>query len=203
MIVLKGPVMEKKEHLSAIMKANGEMLKYFSLMHADAMSDLQDIKTELFELNIRLDELNRTKNLYSMNNNHTKNVFSPIQPDDSITQKETELEENLRILTEKKNQLETRQQNAQEKIQESEERLRLLRNAQMSAIRISKDPTFIDEPEDDPFEYIEEEEPTNEIRVHGERILLLDAFDKTYLSTILDKRILTPLSSQSHRLQTL
>ena len=78
--------MEKKEQLSPILKATTEMLKHFGCEHEDALSRLRDIKTELFELNIRLDELNRTRNLYSLNTSRKKNVFSPIQSQDASNQ---------------------------------------------------------------------------------------------------------------------
>ncbi len=195
--------MDKKELLSPILKANSEMLKHFSRVHSDAMSHLQEVKTELFELNIRLDEQNRTKNLYAMNANHRKNVFRPMQADSAAAQKESQLEEVIRNLTERKQALEADQAEQQERIRATEEQIRLLRSAQQSALRLSKDLTFEDEEDAEGFEFIEEAEETPDISEHGEQILLLDAFDKAYLATILERKVQTPLSSQTHRLDTL
>ncbi len=194
--------MDKKEQLAPIIKANGEMLKHFSRVHADAMSRLQEVKTELFELNIRLDEQNRTKNLYSVNANHRKNVFRPIHADDATTQRENELEEIIRTLTERKQTLIAEQEDAQERIRETEDKIRMLRAAQQATLRLSKDMIFEEEESED-FEFIEEDEELPDISEHGEQILLLDAFDKAYLATILERKALTPLSSQTHRLDTL
>ena len=195
--------MDKKEVLSPIIKANNEMLKHFNRVHADAMARLQDVKTELFELNIRLDEQNRTKNLYAMNANHRKNVFRPIQADSAATQKENEVEETIRNLTERKQLLETRQSEEQERIRETEDQIRLLRAAHHSVLRLVRDITFEEEDDSDGFEFVEEEEAAPDIREQGEQILLLDAFEKAYLATILDRKVRTPLSSQTHRLSTL
>ena len=196
--------MDKREQLSAIMKSTGEIRKHFNRVHADAMSRLQEVKTELFELNIRLDECLRTKNLYAMNRNHKKNVFSPIPADDPATRKETELEEKINTLTARKEALEQMQADAENLIRETEGHLRNLHIAQLSAAQLSRDPAFRDEEEaEEAFEFVETDEPAPDISRHGEQILLLDAFDKTYLSTVLEKRVRLPLSSQTHRLETL
>ena len=195
--------MDRKEQLSPILKATNELLKHFSHVHADAMSRLRDVKTELFELTVRLDELNRTKNLYTMNTNRRKNVFSPIQEDES-TQKESELAENIRNLTERKQALEARQTEEQICIHEAEEQLHMLRRAQLAAIQIGKDPAFSGDPDDtEVFEYVEDPAPSASIRPHGEQILLLNAFDKAYHATILEKRVLDPLSGQTNRIRNL
>ncbi|MCR4839014.1 MAG: hypothetical protein K5897_08820 [Eubacterium sp.] len=197
--------MDKKEQLSAIMKSTGEIRKHFNRVHADAMSQLQEVKTELFELNIRLDECLRTKNLYAMNRNHKKNVFSPIPADDPATRKETELEEKINALTTRKEALEQRKAEAEALIRETENHLKNLHIAQLSAAQLSHDPAFQeDDSDDEGFEFLETDEtPPEDLSKHGEQILLLDAFDKTYLATVLDKRVRIPLSSQTHRLQTL
>ena len=193
--------MEKKEQLSPILKATTEMLKHFGCEHEDALSRLRDIKTELFELNIRLDELNRTRNLYSLNTSRKKNVFSPIQSQDASSQKETELMQNIEELTQRKHELEEQQAAEQEVLRETEDRLRTLRKAQLCLIQLSKSPVFEEEEDAEIFEYVETDTP--DIRSHGEQILLLEAFDKTYLATILKSRVATPLSSQTHRLENL
>ena len=196
--------MEKKEQLSVVMKATSEIQKHFNHVHADALSRLQEVKTELFELNIRLDELTRTKNLYFINRNHRKNVFSPIPTDDATNQKENELEEKITALSSRKKELEQQQSEAEAQIRETEEHLRLLHSAQLAASRLGKDPSFqSDSEEDDSFEFVETDAPSADIAAHGEQILLLDAFDKTYLATVLDKRVKLPLSSQTHRIATL
>lgn len=197
--------MEKKEQLSSIMKATSEIQKHFNHVHADAMSRLQDVKTELFELNIRLDELTRTKNLYAINRNRRKDVFSPRPADDATHQKEMELEEKMNALISRKQELESQQSETEALIRETEQHLQRLHTAQLAASRLSRDPSFRleDDDSDEAFEFVETDASTAAIAAHGEQILLLDAFDKTYLSTVLEKRVKLPLSSQSHRLQTL
>ena len=196
--------MDKKEQLSTILKATAEIQKHFNCVHSDAMSSLQEVKTELFELNIRLDELIRTKSLYSANRNHRKSVFSPIPTDEATMQKETELDEKIESLTTRKQELEQKQSEAEALIRETETYLHQLHSAKLAAVSIGKDPSFrAEEDPDDTFEFVETDAPASDITKHGEQILLLDAFDKTYLATVLDKRIRLPLSGQSHRLETL
>ena len=70
--------MDKKEQLTSIIKATTEVQKYFLKKKDSSESRIQAMKQELFELDIRLDEQGRTRNMYAMNTNSRKNVFSPL-----------------------------------------------------------------------------------------------------------------------------
>jgi len=195
--------MDKKEQLTSIIKATTEVQKYFLKKKDSSESRIQAIKQELFELDIRLDEQGRTRNMYAMNTNSRKNVFSPIQTDDKITEKESRLEETIRTLMERKEKLSQELDEEQALLADTDARLKLLRTALHSAAALGKDPAFFDDPELDAFEFLEPPEQHTDLSEHGERILNLDAFDRSYLTAILEKKVLSPLEAGEHKLENL
>ena len=82
-----------------ISESNEETLTYFNKLFSQHESKLQEYKAKLFEINIKLDELNRTKSLYSQGNDYRKNVFSPIPEKKNENDKETQIIEEIETLT--------------------------------------------------------------------------------------------------------
>ena len=67
----------KKEY-STVLNVIEEMMTYFSKLNNEHETTLQEYKAKLFEINIKLDELIKTQNVYSLNVDYRKNIFSPI-----------------------------------------------------------------------------------------------------------------------------
>ena len=76
-----------------------EMLTYFSRLYSEHDTKLQESKEKLFEVNVRLDELSRTRNVYSLNTDYRKSVFSPIPIQVEETEKEKELLAEIKKLS--------------------------------------------------------------------------------------------------------
>ena len=70
--------MDKDKLLEEIIKSNEEMLRHFTDTSNDLLESVQNHQSKLFEVNIKLDELYRTKNVYHPSTNSRKNVFSPL-----------------------------------------------------------------------------------------------------------------------------
>ena len=189
--------LEKREQLESIIQTTEEIRRYFTRVERSASSEIQNIKQEIFEIDIRLDEQVRTKNLYNLNNNSRKNVFSPIRTNDPGGDKEDELEENIRKLNERKEDLEQQLAEAENRLSETEDRLMKLQNAHDSANQL-KHSIALSEADAE-----EEYELSTDILLHGEQVLNLFAFEKSYLAAILKKRVLEPMESQQYRLTTL
>ena len=71
--------MEKQAmtYIESIRVANKEMLDYFNDSFLNALEDIQDLKTQAFEIDIKIDELEKTKDLYAFKSSSKKSVFSP------------------------------------------------------------------------------------------------------------------------------
>ena len=80
-----------KEEYSTVLNVIDEMTTYFSKLNNEHESKLQEYKAKLFEINIKLDELVKTQNVYSLNVDYRKNIFSPIDFEPKETEKESEI----------------------------------------------------------------------------------------------------------------
>ena len=189
--------MKNKEQLESIIQTTEEIRRYFTRVERSASTEIQGIKQEIFEINIRLDEQVRTKNLYNLNNNSRKNVFSPIRTNDSAGDKEDELEENIRKLTEHREFLEQQLAEAETRLSETQDRMTKLQNAYDSANQLKRSIVLSEADEEERYEL------STDILRHGEQVLNLFAFEKSYLAAILKKRTLEPMESQQYRLTTL
>ena len=90
--------MDKDQLFEEIIKSNEEMLSYFTNKSNQLLRSVQNYQTELFEINIRLDELYRTKNVYYPSTNSRKNVFSPLMKMNEKDEKDSELTSQIEDL---------------------------------------------------------------------------------------------------------
>ena len=87
----------KKEY-STVLNVIEEMMTYFSKLNNEHETTLQEYKAKLFEINIKLDELIKTQNVYSLNVDYRKNIFSPIVFEPEETEKEAEIRNEINSL---------------------------------------------------------------------------------------------------------
>ncbi len=81
-----------------VIESNEENLAYFNKLFTEHESKLKEYKEALTDINIKLDELNRTKNLYSLNIDSKKSVFSPLREKHGDN-KEAKIFEEIESLT--------------------------------------------------------------------------------------------------------
>ncbi|MCR5147850.1 MAG: hypothetical protein K6C35_02660 [Eubacterium sp.] len=197
--------MDKDKLLEEIIKSNDEMLRHFTNVSNDLLQSVQNHQSELFEINIRLDELYRTKNVYYPSTNSRKNVFSPLIKMNEKDERDSALTAQIDDLKLVKKTLEGKILEEETQIRAISEKLSTLTSAKKAINSLN---TYIEELPDeddtfDGFEFIEEEPSIPENQKHGTNILMLDAFDKTYIGTILDTKIKGDLITNSHRLEML
>ena len=56
---------ESKENFKKIKSANQMMLDYFNKSFLSQLEDIQNLKTQIFEIDIKIDELDKTKDIYA------------------------------------------------------------------------------------------------------------------------------------------
>ena len=66
------------ENLKTVRDSNQEMLDYFNGLYVAKLEQIQSLKTEQFELKIKIDELMKTLEVYSFKNSAGHNVFFSI-----------------------------------------------------------------------------------------------------------------------------
>ena len=95
-----------KDEFRYVYDSNEETLTYFNKMFNEHEISLREYKEKLFEINVRLEELNRTKSVFSYNIDTRKNVFSPITEKIDENSKEAKLYEEIDKLTEEEDKYE-------------------------------------------------------------------------------------------------
>ena len=98
--------MSTADSLKTVQQSNKDMIEYFNHDFISKLEEVQSLKTEEFELKIKIDELTRTLEIYSFRNTSSHNVFSPFAVDPTTNEeKYTQIEQNLKDLKEVKSSL--------------------------------------------------------------------------------------------------
>ena len=215
------------EKLTSIIHANVEFEMHFRKLHQEARLRRQDTQHELFEMKAKLEELKQEKNLLTENDHSHKSVFSPIRNDSQAVEKKREKDEGIRRAEACVEDLTKKLSDDDACITKCEDQMEMLRDSLSAAFSLVYEMGLTEEDFSDPVvssalrnadiknvETDEEEsgEDTPEapafsvsplVAEHGRNILRLDAFDKTYISTILKSRIISGLTNQQNRLANL
>lgn len=100
------------EHLNTLRTTNWDILNYFRSAYITQSEQIQNLKTELFELDVKIEELQKTRDIYTFQSDSRKNIFSPL-PSGSVTKGKSqaiqtqldELQDVRTALTERVNKL--------------------------------------------------------------------------------------------------
>lgn len=192
------------ENLKTVRDSNQEMLDYFNGLYVEKLEQIQDLKTEQFELKIKIDELMKTLEVYSFKNSAGHNVFSPFSTT-TTTQEEkaSQIEQELKELNASDTELTKKIQNLQAEADELKSRITLIHTA------TKKLDAFLDEMTEEFTEEaaaLEEDEPAEEdlpVINHGFNILRLKKYDQDKLAQALHTDILDQLDRTRHTLDSL
>ena len=198
---------QPQNNLELIEQANKEMLNYFNNTFLDNLESIQRLKTQAFEIDIKIDELKKTKNIYAFKSSSRKSVFTPTLSDDFDNEKSKIIDEQIKDLLSVRDSLQTKMFSLEQSISTIKKRLTILNNAE-TAIKEIADvlPTSGNLAEDlddeEGFEFLEE--PGNDESInHGYNILMQDAFEKTFYSTLLNRNVKDGLVGINHKLEML
>lgn len=194
-------------NIQQIKQANQEMLNYFNNSFLENLETIQQLKTQAFEIDIKIDELEKTKNIYAFKSTSRKSVFTPTTSDDFEDEKSKIIEEQINDLLSVKDSLYTKIRSLEISLTSVKKRLAILNDAETSIDNLMKSltPELLAEgspDEDGDFEFIQEQK-TDSATTHGYNILMQDAFDKAFYSTLLHRNIKDGLVSINHKLEML
>ena len=209
-----------EDYFAGINETLEEMISYFSKLYSEHDALLNEYKAKLFEVNVKLDELTRTQNVYSLNTDYRKNVFSPIDMAPDETNKEADIKKEIRDLKNERDKYEYSINEETIYLKSIDKRIQKLSNSKISVGKIMLDydetKSTIKEKEAAEKRATEraiaerekkEELETkstidkDELKQHLNKILMLDSFDNTYYSTVLDKRIKNTISRNNRELE--
>lgn len=184
---------QPKNKFEAIQAANKEMLDYFNAAFVTHLEDIQEIKTQAFEIDIKIDELEKTKDIYAFKANSRKSVFTPIINDDLDDARSKMINEQIDGLNEVKESLQAKLYSLESTLVTLKQRLATLNGAEEAISALADKLRFDDEVattelHEDDFEFIEDSSQ-DDSSSHGYNILMHDAFEKAYLSALIDKSV--------------
>ena len=194
--------MNPQENIELIKQANRTMLDYFNKAFLNQLEDIQEIKTQIFEIDVKMDELEKTKDLYAFKTNSKKSVFSPIISEGMDIERGKIINEQISDMTNVRESLIMKIRTMEIKLGELKRYLTGLNDASDAIARLTADNSDCNASEEagaaDGFEFLEE--PAGDsIKSHGYNILMQDAFDKAVMSTLLDNYIKTQINSLTHK----
>ena len=192
-----------KADLEVIKNANQAMLDYFNDAFIEDLENIQDLKTQAFEIDIKLDELYKTKDIYALKSGSKKSVFSPIPMEAEETGKSKVIDDQINDLNDVKDLLNAKIINLESSLNILKKRLNVLNEAQDAIHSLGlKYGESGSELSDDDFMFVSDEKNDSKSE-HGYNILMLDAFDDTYISTIIQRNIKEGIESTNHKLEVL
>lgn len=193
-----------KTDLEIIGAANKEMLDYFNGIFLEHLEEIQNLKTQSFEIDIKIEELEKTKDIYAFKSNSRKSAFTPNLSDDADNVRGQIIDNQIEELRSVQDSLGTKLRSMELKLNALKRRLNTLNQAQDALKRVSpeslKPSTYEDE---DGFEFVTTDGATKGHTTHGQNILMQDAFDKAFLSTLMERNIKNNISGMTNKLELL
>lgn len=193
------------ENLKLVHRSNQEMLDYFNAEYVDKLEQVQKLKTEQFELKAKIDELEKTLEVYSFKNSAGHNVFSPFSTSTtSQEEKSSHIESQLHDLKESRGAIDNKISILQKDIDFLKQRLTLLTEANHS-LEPLLEKLYEEEEEAAAEAEVMEEEPEEDIPVinHGINILRLHEYSKEKLAEKIASNVKEQVETNSHKLEAL
>lgn len=209
-----------EQYFSTINESLEEMISYFSKLYSEHDALLKEYKAKLFEVNVKLDELTRTQNVYSLNTDYRKNVFSPIETGNEDSNKEAEIKKEIRSLKAKQNEYEYDINEETIYLKSIDKRIQKLSESKIAVgkLNIEFDKTTAGVDESEVERRIESEKEAvrrqlkkeyeskndidkDDLHRHMDKILMINAFDNSYYTTVLDKRVKNTISRNTIELE--
>lgn len=198
---------EEKNPLNIIEEANSKTLDYFNKTYVSNLELVQSLKTELFELEVQIETLEKTRDLYTYHIDTRRNVFSPLSMDSSQTMtKGKQIELQIKDLEDARERLKHRIAELEQDIAFFKEQVEMLSLASkcIHTVLVGSSHNDIAELEDleDAIEFIEEDNAEGNTS-HNYNILKLQDYEQLQYATALDQNVKQELISNFNKLDVL
>ena len=198
---------EETNPLNIIEEANSRTLDYFDKTYVKNLELVQSLKTELFELEIQIETLEKTRELYTYHVDNRRNVFSPHTVDSSQTiSKGKQIALQIKDLEDTRERLKARIIEAEQDAIFFREQVEMLAKASKCIHTVLVGSNHNDTSEDidlsDAIEFIESED-TEEKTTHNYNMLRLQDYEYMQYAVSLDQNIKEELISNLNKIDTL
>lgn len=193
--------------LNIIEEANSKTLDYFNKTYVSNLELVQNLKTELFELEVQIETLEKTRDLYTYHIDDRRNVFSPLSGEkDRTSTKGYQIELQIKDLQDARQRLENRIADLEEDVAFFKEQVAMLSKAGRCIHTVlvgsshGESDSFSD-PEDG-IEFIETEVAETK-STHPYTMLMLEDFENYQCASSLDQNVKQELISNLNKLDVL
>ncbi len=195
------------DHLNTLRSTNWELLNYFRSAYVTQSEQLQGLKSELFELDVKLEELEKTKNLYSFQSDSRRNIFSPFSAGASEQGKnqvlQTQLEELKSVrasLVQRIEQQEISLKSIREHIQSLEAANQCLAEIYQTLPQEEESTEELSTPETDASDQSEQEDDPV---LHAYRILQFEQYDRSQIAERIHTSLQQGIEGDQNKLEVL
>ncbi|MDE5777886.1 MAG: hypothetical protein K2I10_05185 [Lachnospiraceae bacterium] len=192
--------------IKIIEESNSKTLDYFNKTYVHNLELVQSLKTELFELKVQIETLEKTKDLYTYNTDNRRSVFSPIanEQNTSIT-KGKQIALQIKDLQDVKGSLENRIADLEQDIIFYKEQVEMLSKAGKCIHTILTEKNHSDDDileEGNAIEYIETEDVESKAK-HAYKMMMLEDYSCYNFARQLDQTVKQELISNLNKLDVL
>ncbi len=186
------------ENLEVVRQSNSQMLSYFQSVYITKLEALQSLKSESFEVDVKIEELEKTKNIYSFKTNDSKNIFSPLSVNTSSEhQRSRILDTQLHDLYGAKAALSAKIATMEQELSSTKDKLELLNRAAAALGQLTSDKPLADV--DEKPETATEDDTVKKDVNHGYNILMLEEFHNEQMAHMLERFVKEPLDGNRNK----
>ena len=194
-------------NFNIIQNSNKEMLDYFNSVFIETLESIQEFKTQVFEIDIKIDELEKTRNLYAFKSSSRKSVFTPTTSDDFDNERSKIIDNQINDLVSVKESLYSKIASLEHTLKTVKKRITHLSGAEAAikelGAQIAPDTlSGSNSNEDVDFEFIQEPSDKSNAN-HGYNILMQAAFDQSFYATLIDRNLKDNIVAINHKLDML
>lgn len=196
---------DERNPFNIIEESNSKTLDYFNKTYVTNLELVQNLKTELFELDVQIEALEKTRDLYTYQTDTRRNVFSPIADDSlGVMTKGKQLASQIKDLQDARTRLQNRISELERDIQFYKEQVEMLSLAQkcIHTVLIGRTHDEPDEQDDFGIEFIEEDNTENKT-THNYAMLQLEDYARSRFASSLEQNVRQELTSCLNKLDVL
>ncbi len=194
---------EQSNPLSIVEEANSKTLGFFNQAYINNQETVQGLKTELFELEVQIETLQKTKALYSNYTVRRQNIFSPLDgPGSHTVNKSQQIAQQLSDLEDARELLKKRIEELEGHTEFFKSQLEMLAQAQKILGAMSGEKESDDDALENAIEFIEDED-TETKTTHNYNVLMLQDYSNYQRAEALDKQVRQELVSSISKMDVL
>lgn len=194
------------DSLNTLRTTNWDILNYFRSAYVTQSEQIQNLKSELFELDVKIEELQKTRDIYSFQSDSRKNIFSPLSTGTTNQGKGQLIQEQLDELQEVRTALTQKIDKLDKELSAIRHHINALESSNQCLASLYQnlpqpEESIVEEPKREPP--LSSEKPEDDTAVHANRILMLNQYDKSQTAERIRTSIRQCLENNQNKLEVL